>query len=81
MNALAGKLIDGYVETTMELKALSDDLAKVAKELDTDARFVAKLYDDATKEYKKLLAECSVRVHVADKLGSVLFHLADLNDT
>ncbi|MGF1445000.1 MAG: hypothetical protein ACFBRM_02235 [Pikeienuella sp.] len=43
-----------------------------AKELDTDARFVAKLYDDATKEYKKLLAEVSLRYQAADNLGSVL---------
>jgi hypothetical protein len=44
----------------------------MAKELDTDARFVAKLYDDATAEYKKLLSECCLRVDAADKLGSVL---------
>ncbi|MBY6138090.1 hypothetical protein KUV26_01440 [Leisingera daeponensis] len=44
----------------------------VAKELDTDARFVAKLYDDATKEYKKLLNECTLRVDAANNLGSVL---------
>lgn len=44
----------------------------MAKELDTDARFVAKLYDDATKEYKKLLNECSLRVQAANNLGSVL---------
>ncbi|MEM6934535.1 MAG: hypothetical protein AAF526_13270, partial [Pseudomonadota bacterium] len=29
-------------------------------------------YDDATKEYKKLLNECSVRVNAADQLGSVM---------
>lgn len=43
-----------------------------AKELDSDARFVAKLYDDATKEYKKLLTEVSLRVQTADNLASVL---------
>ncbi|MEW2911516.1 hypothetical protein [Leisingera sp. JC11] len=43
-----------------------------AKELDTDARFVAKLYDDATKEYKKLVNECSLRVSQANDLGSVM---------
>ena len=46
--------------------------SSVAKELDTDARFVAKLYDDATKEYKKLLGEVSLRVQTADNLGSIL---------
>ncbi|KAE9627368.1 MULTISPECIES: hypothetical protein [Parasedimentitalea] len=46
--------------------------SSVAKELDTDARFVAKLYDDATKEYKKLLGEVSLRVQAADNLGSVM---------
>ncbi|MDC0656895.1 hypothetical protein N6L27_02660 [Leisingera sp. SS27] len=45
---------------------------KVAAELDTDARFVAKLYDDATKEYKKLLNECCLRVDAANNLGSVM---------
>ena len=44
----------------------------VAKELDTDARFVAKLYDDATKEYKKLLSEVSLKVQAVDNLGSVM---------
>ncbi|MBY6065394.1 hypothetical protein KUW17_01480 [Leisingera aquaemixtae] len=44
----------------------------VAKELDTDARFVAKLYDDATKEYKMLLSECCLRVDAANNLGSVM---------
>jgi len=43
-----------------------------AKELDTDARFVAKLYDDATKEYKKLVNECSLCVSKANDLGSVM---------
>ncbi|MEM6741633.1 MAG: hypothetical protein AAF646_16105 [Pseudomonadota bacterium] len=43
-----------------------------AKELDTDARFVAKLYDDATKEYKKMLTEVSLRVQAANNLGSVM---------
>lgn len=43
-----------------------------AKELDTDVRFVAKLYDDATKEYKKLLGEVAVRVQAADNLASVM---------
>lgn len=46
--------------------------SSVAKELDTDARFVAKLYDDATKEYKKLLGEVSLRVKTADDLGSIM---------
>ncbi len=44
----------------------------VAKELDTDVRFVAKLYDDATKEYKKLLTEVSVRTQEAENLSSVM---------
>ncbi|MCH2165302.1 MAG: hypothetical protein MK098_11705 [Marinovum sp.] len=43
-----------------------------AKELDTDARFVAKLYDDATIEYKKLVAEVSLRVQAADDLATIL---------
>ena len=43
-----------------------------AKELDTDARFVAKLYDDATKEYKKLLNEVNLRTQAAENLASVL---------
>ena len=46
--------------------------SSVAKELDNDARFVAKLYDDATKEYKKLVREISLRVQTADNLGSVM---------
>ncbi|NSY38119.1 hypothetical protein [Leisingera sp. ANG59] len=45
---------------------------KVATELDTDARFVAKLYDNATKEYKKLLNECCLRVDAANNLGAVM---------
>ncbi|MEM7059643.1 MAG: hypothetical protein AAF557_18820 [Pseudomonadota bacterium] len=44
----------------------------VAKELDTDVRFVAKLYDDATKEYKKLVGEVGLRVQTADNLASVM---------
>ncbi|MEM9250191.1 MAG: hypothetical protein AAGB05_16040 [Pseudomonadota bacterium] len=46
--------------------------SSAAKELDSDARFVAKLYDDATKEYKKLLTEVSLRIQNADNLGSVM---------
>ncbi|MEM1429751.1 MAG: hypothetical protein AAGG09_09860 [Pseudomonadota bacterium] len=46
--------------------------ASAAKELDTDARFVAKLYDDATKEYKKLLTEVSLRVQTAENLSSIM---------
>ena len=44
----------------MEFKATAEVDTKAADELDTDARFVAKLYDDATNLYKELLTECCV---------------------
>ncbi|MEX0286451.1 MAG: hypothetical protein AB3N23_17735 [Paracoccaceae bacterium] len=46
--------------------------SSAAKELDTDVRFVAKLYDDATAEYKKMLTEVSLRIKQADDLGGVM---------
>lgn len=56
----------------MTFKATCEVDSSAAKELDTDARFVAKLYDDATKEYKKLVGEVSLKVQAADNLGSVM---------
>ena len=57
---------------TLEFKATVEVDAKAAKELDTDVRFVAKLYDDATKKYKALLTECCLRVQQADDLAGVM---------
>lgn len=56
----------------MTFQATCEVDKKVANELDTDARFVAKLYDDATKEYKKLLNEVSLRVQSADNFASII---------
>ena len=72
-NEITKKVKPKFVKLgNMNFAATVEVDTKVAAELDTDARFVAKLYDDATKEYKKLLNECSLRVSQANDLGSVM---------
>jgi|GEM_PF-5246759 len=45
---------------------------KLAKKLDTDARFVAKLYDDATRLYKELMMKLAKLYVEADGLASII---------
>lgn len=56
----------------MEFKTTVEVEKKMADELDTDARFVAKLYDDATKKYKELLSACCLKVQYYNDLSKMI---------
>ena len=56
----------------MEFKATVEVDSSAATELDTDARFVARLYDDATKKYKDCVIVSARRIQQADDLSGVL---------
>lgn len=56
----------------LEFKATVDVDKSAAKELDTDARFVAKLYDDATRKYKQCVDDTALRVYEADNLSRAI---------
>lgn len=55
----------------LEFKATVEVDSSAAKELDTDARFVAKLYDDATQKYKECVNKIALLVVRADDLAGV----------
>lgn len=56
----------------LEFKAIVEVDKKAVDELDEDARFVAKLYDDATKVYKKLVNASAKRYWDAEQMASVI---------